>query len=332
MLELLIIGGGPIGIACGVEATRRGVTHRVLEKGCLLGALFRMAPNTVFFSTAPLLEIGGVPLISQGHKPTRAELLQYYRRVAESFNLDVRVYEEALEVRRGPDGLFEVPTRPGIVHRARAVVIATGYYDHPNLLGVPGEDLPKVSHYGLEPHPFYRRDVVVVGGQNSAVETALDLHRGGARVTLVHRGEALGRTVKYWLRPDMENRLREGSIAARFSSTLARIDERSVTLRGREGREEVLPNDFVFALTGYHADFAFLERAGVELDPETRKPRLSLETMESNVPGLYVAGVAAGGLEANSIFIENARVHATRIVEEVARRRWAPAPAEPTRR
>jgi thioredoxin reductase (NADPH) len=318
--ELLIVGSGPIGIACGIEAARRGVPAVIVEKGALLNSICRFAPQLVFFSTARLLELADVPFVTSGPKPTRAEILQYYRRLVEHFDLDVRLHEPIQGVEALPGSGFRVrSTRE--THAARFVVLAIGFYDLPNLLGIEGEDLPKVSHYYADPHPFFRRRVAVIGGQNSAVEAALELQRTGAVVTLIHRGPALGDGVKYWIRPDIENRIKEGSIGAFFNTTVVRITERSLVLRAPDGTVRELENDFVFALTGYHADRAFLERAGIHIDPETLKPRHDPRTMETNVPGLYVAGVAAGGREANKIFIENSRVHALMILDDVMQKR-----------
>jgi thioredoxin reductase (NADPH) len=317
--DILIVGSGPIGIACGIEAARRNVSAVILEKGCLLDSVTRFPPHLVFFSTPELLELADVPFITAGPKPSRAEILQYYRRLAEHFHLDVRVYEAAERVARH-DGRFDVRSSRGTTYSPRFVALAIGFYDHPNLLGIEGEYLPKVSHYYGDPHPHYRRRVAVIGGQNSAVEAALELHRVGASVTLVHRGSGLGSGVKYWLRPDIENRIKEGSITAHFDTVVERIAEETITLRNGRGERFEIPNDFVFAMTGYHADFEFLERAGIRLDPETLKPAHDPATMETNVPGLYIAGVAAGGRDANKIFIENSRVHATLILEDIERK------------
>jgi len=316
--DLLIIGAGPIGIACGIEATLRGVPHIILEKGCLLDAIHRYPPQLVFFSTPELLELANVPFVTAGGKPTRSEVLHYYRRLTEHFRLNVSLYEAAERIERDPGRGFLVRTSRGRGHEARFVVIANGFYDHPNLMGIEGEDLPKVTHYYLDPHPFWRRKVAVIGAQNSAVEAALELWRSGAKVTLIHRGPGLGSGVKYWVRPDIENRIQEGSIQALFGVELERIRESSVVLRRTDGTRFEIENDFVFALTGYHPDREFLERAGVKIDPGSLRPVLDPATMETNVPGLYVAGVAAGGRDANRIFIENSRGHARLILEDVA--------------
>lgn len=310
--DLVVVGAGPIGIACGVEAARAGISCRLLEKGCVTDAIFQFPPQLVFFSTPELLEIGDIPMLISGPKPSRVDLLKYYRRVAEHFSLDVRTHEKVLSVEGDRESGFVLRTTRG-EHRARRVVLAVGFYDHPNLLGIPGEDLEKVSHYYTEPFPHYRRDVAVIGGQNSAAEAALELYRQGARVTLIHRGESLGRSVKYWVRPDLENRIAEGSIRAHFETVVTRIEETSIELRHADGSTSTIPNDFVFALTGYHADFEFLEGAGIRLEGEKRRPAHDPESMETNRPGVYIAGVATGGTDTTRIFIENGREHARRI-------------------
>lgn len=324
--DLLVVGAGPVGLACALEAARAGLTHVVLEKGALLNTLVNWPVHVVFFSTPELLEIGGHPFVSAGPKPTRREGLDYYRKVAERERLDVRLGAPVTSLTKA-DGIFAAATPKG-TFTARAAVVATGFFDTPNLLGVPGEDLPKVSHYYREPYAHARTDVLVVGGKNSAVEAALDLHRHGARVTMAVRGPALGASVKYWLKPDVENRIREGSIRAFFETTVARIDEGSVTLRGATGTEE-LPNDFVYALTGYRPDFSFLTASGVGITEDLEVVH-DAGTMETGVPGLYVAGVVAAGRHIGRLFIENGRAHAAQIVGHVlAQRGAAGRPAVP---
>ncbi len=318
ILDLLIVGAGPIGIACGVEARRAGLDARVLEKGCLTNAIYRFPAQVVFFSTPELLEIGDVPFITGGPKPTRREILVYYRRVAEHFDLRINLYERVIAVEREDERTLVIRSDRG-EYRARCVVLAIGFYDHPNLLGVPGEELPKVSHYYHEPYPLYRQRVAVIGGQNSAAEAALDLYRNGARVTLIHRRGELGSAIKYWVRPDIENRIREGSIEALFDTEVVRIDDGSITVRTGSATRTI-PNDFVLAMTGYHADLEFLERVGVRLEGEKCRPQHDPETMETNVEGVYIAGVATGGKNTNRIFIENGRVHARLIVEDIVRK------------
>jgi putative YpdA family bacillithiol system oxidoreductase len=318
--DVLIIGSGPIGIACGIEAKKRGISSILLEKGCLLNSLYRFPPNVVFFSSPHLLELGGIPMVVAREKPSRTELLFYYRRLAEHFGLELSLYNKVENIDREAEGLFKVRTQRGESYRARFVILAIGCYDFPNLLSIPGEDLAKVSHYYTEPYPHYRQKVAVIGGQNSAVEAALQLYRNGAEVSLVHRGAAVGKRVKYWVRPDIENRIKEGSISAYFETTVARIDEKSIHLQRKDGSTLELENDYVFALTGYHTDFGFLKHAGIKVDPETLKPHHDPETKETNISDVYIAGVATGGIDAGSIFIENARIHARQILEDIEKK------------
>ncbi len=323
MYDLLIVGAGPCGLATAIAAHRAGLDYLVLEQGGVVHAIFRFPRDMVFFSTPDLLAIGDVPFIVAGEKPTRSEALAYYRKVAQAFGLRLRLYERVVEAVREGDGFAvrAVPTLPpdGLAaagqrtYRARALAIATGYFDHPNRLGIPGEDLPKVSHYYDEGHPYCGLDVVVVGGNNSAVEAALDLRRCGARVTLVHRGEGLGAKVKPWVRPLIESALAKGHIRALFRSRLVEVGPEHVLIE-REGERVRLANDFVFALTGFRPDHTLLRRLGVEIDEATGEPRHDPETMETNVPGLFLAGVVAAGYDANKIFIENGRFHGERIV------------------
>jgi thioredoxin reductase (NADPH) len=317
-VDLLVIGAGPTGLACAIEAQRAGFTVLLVDKGCLCNSLFHYPANMTFFTTPELLEIGNIPFSSPNQKPNRSEALEYYRKVAEHYVLDVRQYETVERV-TGSDGRFLVHTvdRFGrtLEHRARKLVVATGYYDLPNYLGIPGEDLNKVRHYYDEPHPFFDLDVVVIGGKNSAAIAALDLWRHGARVTLVHRGAEMHRHVKYWILPDINNRIKNGEIAAYFSSTVTNIAEDEVTLATPQG-PLTLPNHFVFALTGYHPDFDFIERLGVRLDEENdRVPVCDPATLESNVSGIYLAGVIVAGERTNEIFIENGRFHGQLIAE-----------------
>jgi len=271
----------------------------------------------VFFTTPELLEVGDLPLVCAAEKPTRGEALKYYRRAAEHYGLDLRLYERVMRV-EGQNGDFTVATKTekGIEakYHAKKIAVATGYYDLPNLLGVPGENLPHVSHYYTEPHAFWNQDVVVIGGKNSAAETALDLYRNGARVTLVHRNKDLGASVKYWVRPDIENRIKAGQVKALFETRVKEITKDEVVIENGAG-EERLPARQVFALTGYHPDYAFIESLGVQLDPESRKPKLHPKTLESNVPGIHLAGVVTGGRHTGEIFIENGRLHGKQIIE-----------------
>jgi thioredoxin reductase (NADPH) len=277
----------------------------------------------VFFTTPELLEIGGLPLVTPYDKPTRLEALRYYRRVVDIFGLQISFHEEVQQIDRESDGTFTVTTksRGGTrVRQARAVVLAIGYYDLPNYLGVPGENLPHVFHYYSEAHQYYRQRVVVVGGKNSAAEASLELFRAGVHVTLVHRRAALGDSIKYWVRPDIDNRIKEGSIAARFEARVVEIRPTEVVIE-HHGTQESLPAEAVFLLTGYHADAELMRRAGIECDPETLSPTLNPETFESNVPNLFIAGGAVAGRNTGNIFIENGRFHGERIIKILADRR-----------
>ena len=323
--DLIIIGGGPAGLATAIAASRRELDYQVLEKGVLVNSIFRFPIHMVFFTTPDLLEIGNLPFVTPYEKPTRLEALRYYRRVVETYGLEVALGEEVTSVsRESPGGeLFVVETRSNrgvrrVLH-ARAVVFAIGYYDHPNLLGIPGEDLPHVAHYYREPHGHYRQQVVVVGGKNSAAETSLELYRAGARVTLVHRHPALGSSIKYWVKPDIENRIAEGSITARFETSLVEIRPTDVVVE-RQGRREVLPADAVYLMTGYHADTTLLRSAGIDIDPVTEAPVYDPRTFETNVPNLFVAGGAVSGQDTAPIFIENGRFHGEAIVEVLRER------------
>lgn len=318
MVDLLVIGAGPTGLACAIEAQRAGFSALLVDKGCLCNSLFHYPSHMTFFTTPELLEIGDMPFSSPNQKPHRNEALEYYRKVAEHYRLDVRQYENVERV-DGSEGNFIAHTTDrfgrALEHRARRLVIATGYYDLPNYLGIPGEDLSKVKHYYHEPHPFYGLDVLVIGGKNSAAIAALDLWRHGARVTLVHRGAEMHRHVKYWILPDINNRVKSGEIKAYFNSTVTSISEDDVTLSTPEG-SLTIANQFVFALTGYHPDFDFIEGLGVKLDDENdRCPVCDPGTLESNVPGIYLAGVIVAGERTNEIFIENGRFHGHAIAE-----------------
>ncbi len=323
IFDVLVIGAGPTGLACAIEAQRAGFRVVLIEKGCLCNSLFHYPSHMTFFTTPELLEIGDMPFSSPNQKPTRSEALEYYRKVTEHYGLDVRQYETVKSV-EGADGDFKVRTSDRFgrakVHRTRKLVISTGYYDLPNYLGIRGEELHKVKHYYHEPHPFFGLDVLVIGGKNSAAIAALELWRHGARVTLVHRGPEMHRHVKYWILPDINNRIKNGEIAAYFHSTVEEIAEDSVLLETPEGPVR-LPNQFVFALTGYHPDFEFIERLGVRLDPENdRCPVCDPRTLESNVPGIYVAGVIVAGERTNEIFIENGRFHGRLIADHLSGR------------
>ena len=321
--DLLVIGAGPTGMACAIEAQRAGFTSVLIDKGCLCNSLFHYPAHMTFFTTPELLEIGDMPFSSPNQKPTRSEALEYYRKVAEHYTLDVRQYETVERV-TGSDGAFVVHTIDrfdrSLQRRARKLVIATGYYDLPNYLDIAGEALSKVKHYYHEPHPYYGLDVVVIGGKNSAAIAALDLWRHGAKVTLVHRGAEMHRHVKYWIAPDINNRIKNGEITAHFSSSVTKITEDNVTIATPAGGVTI-PNHFVFALTGYHPDFEFIERLGVTLDDtNARCPVCDPATLESNVPGIYLGGVIVAGERTNEIFIENGRFHGKLIAEDLKRK------------
>jgi thioredoxin reductase (NADPH) len=318
--DLLVVGAGPTGLACAIEAQKAGLRAVVVDKGCVCNSLFHYPSHMTFFTTSELLEIGDIPFPSPNAKPTRNEALQYYRQVAAHYQLDVRQYHRVDNV-SGVDGDFTVHLvdRFGRLStlKARKLAIATGYYDLPNLLRVPGEDLSKVHHYYDDPHPYFGLDVVVIGGKNSAAIAALELWRHGARVTLVHRGEEMHRHVKYWIKPDIENRIKNGEITAYFNSHVTAIRPDTVTLETLGG-EVTLRNDFVFAMTGYHPDFTFLQGLGVRFEGPDWQPVCNEETLESNVPGIYLAGVIVAGARTNEIFIENGRFHGRQIAEALA--------------
>jgi thioredoxin reductase (NADPH) len=322
LFDAAIVGAGPTGLACGIELKKRGLRAVLFDKGCLTNSLYHYPTGMVFFTTPELLEIGGIPMTSLNEKPVRVEALKYYRRVAEHYELDIRQYAP-VDGFSGEDGAFTIHTRDrsGAQRdfQARKIILATGYYDKPNYLNVPGEDLPKVLHYYKEAHPYFGHDVLVVGGKNSAAIAALELHWTGARVTLVHRGEALSPNIKYWIRPNIENRMKSGEIRAFLRSRVVKITIESVVLETPEGQVEI-PNDFVFAMTGYRPDIDFLGRHGIAFDPETQRPRLNPETLESERAGIYLAGVLVAGMHTNEIFIENGRFHGAQIAEDIAGR------------
>ena len=317
--DIICIGAGPTGLACAIEAKRAGMKPLVIDKGCLCNSIFHYPVNMVFFTTPELLEIGDLPLVSAAEKPVRTEALKYYRKAAEHYELELRLFERVVRV-DGHDGDFKVVTHTekGAEERysARKISVATGYYDLPNEMGVLGENLPHVSHYYTEPFEFWNQDVVVIGGKNSAAEAALDLFRNGVRVTLVHRNAELGSTIKYWVRPDIENRIKAGQVKGLFQAHVKEITADEVVVRNGAG-EKRLPAKQVFALTGYHPDFRFIESLGVHLDPETRKPALDPNTLESNVPGIHLAGVVIGGRHTGEIFIENGRFHGKQIIDSL---------------
>ena len=320
VFDLLVVGAGPTGLACAIEAQKAGFRVVLVDKGCVCNSIFHYPAHMTFFTTSERLEIGGIPFPSPNAKPTRSEALEYYRQVAAYYRLDVRQYHRVERV-TGSDGAFTVHTadrfgRPGAIE-ARKLAISTGYYDLPNWMGIPGETLSKVHHYYYDPHPYFEMDVVVIGGKNSAAIAALELWRSGARVTLVYRGPEIPPHVKYWIKPDIENRIKDGEIKALFSSRVVEITPDAVVVETPAGRK-VLANDFVFAMTGYHPDFAFLEKLGVRFEGQDRLPVCNPETLESNVPGIYLAGVIVAGSRTNEIFIENGRFHGGQIAASLA--------------
>lgn len=316
--DLIIIGGGPIGLACALEAQKAGISYLVIEKGCLVNSLYHYPANMTFFSTSELLEIGSIPFVSNNPKPTRPEALEYYRRVAMSNSIHIHLFEEVLGVSSNGSGHTVTTNRQ--TYQTKYVVIATGFYDIPVKLNIPGEGLPKVFHYYKEPHFYALQKVVVVGANNSAVDAALETYRKGAFVTMVVRGGGIGQRVKYWKKPDIENRIKEGSVKAYFHSHLTAIREDEVDIDTPEGKI-TLPNDYVIALTGYKPNFKFLQAAGISLsDDEKLYPSYDPETMETNVPGIFLAGVVCGGMDTHVWFIENSREHAAKIIKAVISR------------
>jgi thioredoxin reductase (NADPH) len=320
IFDLLVVGAGPTGLACAIEAQKVGLRVVLVDKGCVCNSLFHYPSHMTFFTTPELLEIGDIPFPSPNPKPSRNEALQYYRLVAAYYKLDVRQYHRVEKV-MGVDGGYTVHTadrfgRLGAI-RTRKVALSTGYYDLPNYLRIPGESLSKVHHYYNDPHPYFEMDVVVIGGKNSAAIAALELWRSGARVTLVHREAGMHSHVKYWIKPDIENRIKNGEIKALFNSQAVEITADAVVVETPEGRQ-TLKNDFVFAMTGYHPDFDFLTRLGVLFEGEDRLPVCDPETLESNVPGIYLAGVIVAGMRTNEIFIENGRFHGRQIARALA--------------
>ncbi|MBT1706822.1 YpdA family putative bacillithiol disulfide reductase [Fulvivirgaceae bacterium PWU5] len=321
--DLIIIGAGPIGLACGIEAQKAGLRYLIIEKGCLVNSLYHYPLNMTFFSTSDRLEIGGVPFVSHQPKPNRAEALEYFRRVATSWELNVHLYEEVLSVTHADNGNHHTVTTPKAQYNTKALILSLGFYDRPYLLNVPGEDLPKVKHYYDEPHPYFAQKIVVVGAANSAVDVALETWRKGAEVTMVIRENGIRDSVKYWVKPDIENRIQEGSIKAYFHSTVKAITPDAVQIITPEG-EVLVENDFVLAMTGYEPPFAFMRDMGIAFQDDTfHTPVYNEETMETNVPGLYLAGVVCGGLKTNKWFIENSRVHAEMIITHLQKTKKA---------
>lgn len=319
IFDILIIGAGPIGLACGIEAGKNGLSYLIVEKGCLVNSLYHYPVNMTFFSTSEKLEIGDVPFVSTNIKPTRAEALEYYRRVAGKFKLKIHLFEEVKSTIKKGD-LFSIQTSKE-QYQARNIIISTGFYDIPCTLNIPGEELPKVRHYYGDPHFYAMQKVVVVGASNSSVDAALETYRKGAEVTMVVRGPDIGERVKYWVRPDIINRISEGSIKAHFNSSLKSIRENEVEIQTDKG-VQVIPNDFVLALTGYQPDFGFLRKMGIRLlDKELQLPEHNPDTMESNQKDIYLAGVVCGGMNTHIWFIENSREHAPKIIGDILRKK-----------
>ena len=314
--EVVIIGGGPIGIACALEAEKKGLSYVILEKGCLVNSLYHYPTNMTFFSTSEKLELDNIPFISNNPKPGKREALEYYRRIATNNNVNIHLFEKVTSVETNPDQTHSVKTT-STEYLAENVIVATGFYDIPNYLGIPGEDLPKVSHYYNDPHYYATQKTVVVGASNSAVDAALEIYRKGGEVTMVVRKPEIGERVKYWVRPDIINRIEEGSIKVYFESSLKEIKNKEVIIETPEG-EVTIENDFALLLTGYRPNFGFLQNMGIKLSDDGKKiPQYDEETMETNVPGIFLAGVICGGVETHKWFIENSRVHAKMIMEHI---------------
>jgi thioredoxin reductase (NADPH) len=315
VFDLLVVGAGPTGLACAIEAQKAGFRVVLVDKGCVCNSIFHYPAHMTFFTTSELLEIGGIPFPTPNAKPVRNEALEYYRQVTAFYKLDVRQYHRVESV-TGADRNFTVHVTDGFGRHsdlhARKLAVAIGYYDLPNWMGIPGETLSKVHHYYHDPHPYFGMDVAVIGGKNSAAIAALELWRHGARVTLIHRGPGIHHHVKYWIKPDIENRVKNNEIKAYFGSTVAEITPDAIAIVTPAGRE-LVANNFVFALTGYHPDFSFLEGLGVRFEGADRKPVCDPKTLESNVPGIYLAGVIVAGSRTNEIFIENGRFHGAQI-------------------
>lgn len=317
--DVVIIGGGPIGIACALEAKKKNLTYIILEKGCLVNSLYHYPTNMTFFSTSEKLELDNIPFISNNPKPGKREALEYYRRIATSNNINIKLFEKVTSIKTESDNKHIVTTVKS-EYESENVIIATGFYDIPNNLGIPGEDLPKVSHYYNDPHYYSTQKTIVVGASNSAVDAALEIYRKGGDVTMVVRKPEIGERVKYWVRPDIINRIEEGSIKAYFNSNIKEIKETEVIIDTPEG-ETVLENDFVLLLTGYRPNFGFLQNMGIKLSDDGKKiPQYNEETMETNVPGIFLAGVICGGVETHKWFIENSRVHAKMIMNHIGKK------------
>ena len=320
--DVAVVGAGPTGLACAIEVTRRGLSVVAFEKGCVVNSLYHYPTHMTFFTTPELLEIGDIPMTALGEKPTRTEALKYYRRAGAHYNLDIRQHENVDEV-GGSDGKFVLETTGRLnnkrCYRAKKVILATGYYDLPVKMNIPGEDLDKVFHYYKEAHPFYGSDVAVIGSKNSAAIVALECYRAGARVTLIYRSIRLSRKIKYWILPDIENRIKNGEIRAYPESSVEEITPEAIRICTPNG-ETALPNDFVLAMTGYQPDLEFLGRVGIVFNTESQRPQTDPETLESDRPGVYLAGVIVAGMHTNEIFIENGRFHGAQIAADIGRK------------
>ncbi len=315
ILDILIIGAGPIGLNCALEAKKNGLNYLIIEKGTIVNSLYNYPLYMRFFSTAEKLEIAEIPFISAAPKPGRQEALEYYQGIARQKNLNINLYEKVLQLAKKED-IFEIETSKS-KYFAKNVIISTGFYDIPNMMNIPGENLEKVKHYYTEPYPYAKQKIVVVGSSNSSVDAALETYRKDAEVTMIIRNSEISENVKYWVKPDIENRIAEGNIKAHFNSELLKIKENSVIFRNENGEIQEIDNDFVLAMTGYLPDFNFLKNSGIDLQDECLNPVYNPETMESNIPNLYLAGVVCGGKDTHLWFIENSRIHAEMIVQHI---------------
>ncbi|KON87209.1 hypothetical protein AF332_10530 [Sporosarcina globispora] len=315
IIDAIIVGGGPCGLAAAIALQEIGKNPLVIEKGNIVNAIYHYPTHQTFFSTSEKLEIGGVPFITENYKPKRNQALTYYREVVKRKGIKINAFEKVLNIAKKSPDIFEVKTDKG-QYTAKHIIIATGYYDHPNYMGVSGEDLPKVFHYFKEAHPYFDKDVTVIGGKNSSVDAAIELVKAGARVTVIYRGSEYSPSIKPWILPEFESLVRNGGIKMEFNAHVKEISENKLTYTV-EGQHFEIKNDFVFAMTGYHPDHEFLRSMGIHINEETGRPHFNHETMETNIPGIFIAGVIAAGNNANEIFIENGRFHGGRIAEAI---------------